>query len=59
MYVHPQNTASISNAMIAVYKSPELRNSLILNARIQRQKFSWEKTADLLWESIEKGLEGK
>lgn len=57
MYVNPQSAASISNAMIAVYKSAELRNSLILNARIQREKFSWEKTAGLLWDSIEKVLE--
>jgi len=54
LYVNPHDTESIKSAMLAVYSDSSLRKELIEKARVQRQKFSWEKTAGLLWKSMEK-----
>ncbi len=58
LLVNPESVESIAEAMIQIDADDddELRNKLIKNARIQRQKFSWEITADLLWKNIEKTL---
>jgi len=57
LYVNPQSVESIKNAMLGIYNDASLRNKLIEKSRIQRQKFTWEKTADKLWEGMEKCLE--
>jgi glycosyltransferase involved in cell wall biosynthesis len=56
LYADPSNVESIASAMLKVYKDTALRNDLISKARLQREKFGWEKTAGLLWESIDKCL---
>jgi glycosyltransferase involved in cell wall biosynthesis len=56
LYVDPYDVDSIKSAMIAVHSDADLRNELISNARKQREKFTWKKTAGLLWESVEKCL---
>jgi len=53
-YVDPYSTESIKNAMLALYKDDKFRNDLIIRGRVNRQRFSWKKTADLLWQSINK-----
>jgi len=50
--VDPFNLDDITNAMVKLYKSPEERKKLIELGNKQVQKFSWQKTADGLWESI-------
>jgi len=52
----PFSIDSIADAMINIYKDKNLSNQLIEKGKIQRQKFSWDKTAEKLWESIEKVL---
>ena len=54
LYIDPSDTGSIAAAMAAVHNDPKLREELICKARLQHVKFSWKKTADLLWKSIEK-----
>ena len=54
LYVDPYDIDSIKSAMLAVYSDTDLRNELISNARKQREKFTWKKTAGLMWNSIEK-----
>lgn len=54
LLVNPFSVESIKNGMIRIYKEENLRKQLILNGKIQRQKFSWDKTAEKLWECIEK-----
>jgi glycosyltransferase involved in cell wall biosynthesis len=54
LYVDPYDIESIKSAMIAVYSDNDLRNELISNARKHREKFTWKRTAGLLWNSIEK-----
>jgi hypothetical protein len=40
--------------MLQLYKVPHIKEQLLAAGLIQRQKFSWDKTADLLWKSFEK-----
>jgi glycosyltransferase involved in cell wall biosynthesis len=54
LYVDPKNYLSITEAMQKLWVDEKLRNTLVENARIRRKEFSWDKTAKLLWESIEK-----
>jgi len=52
LYVNPFSIDSISNAMIKIASDNSLRTSLIENGKIQRENFSWDKTAEKLWGSI-------
>lgn len=52
----PFSIDSIADAMINIYEDKNLSNQLIEKGKIQRQKFSWDKTAEKFWESIEKVL---
>ncbi len=56
VYVSPFDTASIREGMEKIAFDKELVTKLVAEGRIQRQKFSWDKTAELLWKSIEKCL---
>jgi glycosyltransferase involved in cell wall biosynthesis len=57
LYVKPAEADSIKSAMMAIYHDASLRADLIQKARLQRTNFCWDKTAELLWNSIEKCLE--
>ena len=48
----PSNDLMIADAMSRVANDEELRNALIERGRIQRKKFSWEHTAELLWNEL-------
>lgn len=52
IYFDPNSTESIVNSMIELYSNELLRNTLIKNAKIQSQKFSWDISAEKLYESI-------
>jgi glycosyltransferase involved in cell wall biosynthesis len=54
LLVDPNSIDSIAKAMISLNNNDLIQTQLINKARIQRQKYSWQKTADLLWKSIEK-----
>jgi glycosyltransferase involved in cell wall biosynthesis len=53
----PFSITSIADAMQKVASDPYFRQKLIEAGREQRDKFSWEQTADKLWGCIEKALE--
>ena len=55
--VDPNSIDSMKNAMLDIYTDDKMRLNLIKNCRIVREKFSWDKTADNLWESIKKAKE--
>jgi glycosyltransferase involved in cell wall biosynthesis len=57
LYVDPKDVEDIKNAMLRIHKDAELRNSLVEKGKKQREKFSWDKSADLLWKSIQRTLE--
>jgi len=52
LYVDPASANSIRDAMLSLFSDIGLRKNLIAKARVQREKFTWIKTAGLLWESI-------
>lgn len=53
MYIDPANPDSIANAIVSL-DDEALRQSLIEKGRRQRALFSWERTTELLWESMMK-----
>ncbi|SHJ24853.1 Glycosyltransferase involved in cell wall bisynthesis [Tangfeifania diversioriginum] len=59
IYVDPNNSGQISDAMKLLAGNSEKRNELIQKGFIQKEKFSWGKTAKLLWKSIEKAIADK
>lgn len=54
VFVNPESVDAIANAMLQLYKVPHIREGVLAAGLTQRQKFSWDKTASLLWESFEK-----
>ncbi len=56
LLVNPLNIAEIKNAMIKVVEDEGVKQQLIANGRDQKLKFSWDKSADLLWHSITKTI---
>jgi glycosyltransferase involved in cell wall biosynthesis len=56
LYADPFSEESIVSAMEAMDKDAVLRNTLIEKAKLQREKFSWDKTAASLWDSIMKTI---
>jgi glycosyltransferase involved in cell wall biosynthesis len=54
MLVNPNSPYDITECMLSIAKDPVLRKKLIEKGRIQREKFSWDKTAEKLWNSFEK-----
>lgn len=57
LLVDPFSVDSIKDAMLAIVKDNSLRNTLIEKGKIRRHHFSWNKSADLLWGSIEKAIQ--
>jgi glycosyltransferase involved in cell wall biosynthesis len=56
LLVNPYNISEIKNAMVKLRNEEDLRQRLISNGRIRKTNFSWDRSADLLWSSIEKTL---
>lgn len=56
LYVNPSDTEEIAGAMEKIAIDSELRNELVKKGFRQKEKFSWDKTAGLLWESVLKTL---
>jgi len=54
LFADPFSVQSIADTMIKIYSDSDLRNQFIEKGKVQRQKFSWDKTAEKFWNSIEK-----
>ncbi len=50
--VDPYNINEITNAMKKMATNTNFRNSLIAKGRIQRQKYTWDLTAERVWKMI-------
>jgi glycosyltransferase involved in cell wall biosynthesis len=57
--VDPFSARSICDGMIKIATNPGLSDRLNEKARLRRQVFNWQRTAGLLWDSIEKALDSK
>jgi len=56
LYVDPSDVEAIAEAMHQISTDANLRANLIKKGKVQCEKFSWDKSAKKLWESIEKCL---
>ena len=59
LFVDPGNIDDICDAMIRISEDNNLRTSLAERGRKQSLRFTWDKTADSIWESIYKVAETK
>ena len=57
LYTNPYSINSIASAMKQIASDHNLRFLLVENSRKQREKFSWDITAEKLWESMMKTME--
>ena len=52
----PFNVQSISEQMKRLEHEPNLSESLVKQGIKRAKDFSWDRTADLLWESVKKSI---
>lgn len=57
LYADPCKIDQITDAMLKLSTDSALRESLIEKGFEQKQKFSWDETAQLLWMSVERALQ--
>ena len=53
LLVDPQSTNAIAAGIATLWHDNELRQRLIQNGQQQRQRFTWDKTAQKFWQSIQ------
>lgn len=56
LFVNPYEVNEIKNAMLKLRSDDTLRLKLIESGKQRKNNFSWDKSANLLWNSIEKTL---
>jgi glycosyltransferase involved in cell wall biosynthesis len=56
LYADPSNPEEIAAQMKLIFKDEQLRSKLIAAGRLQVQNFSWEKTVQLMWQSIQHAI---
>lgn len=56
LFVNPYEVNEIKNAMLKLRSDDNLRLSLVEKGKQRKNNFSWDKSADLLWKSVEKAL---
>jgi glycosyltransferase involved in cell wall biosynthesis len=54
--VNPYDLNEIKNAMLRIYNNAAVRADLVQKGRLQKQNFSWDRSAQLLWESMVKAM---
>ena len=59
LLVDPHSTSEISEAMTRLASDRELRDRLIEYGNKQQELYTWDRTATLLWNSIERTLKDK
>lgn len=57
LYADPSKPSEIADAMQRVNLDETLRTQMIQKGMIRKDIFNWDRTADLLWKSIEKATE--
>ncbi|TMI78980.1 MAG: glycosyltransferase family 4 protein, partial [Bacteroidetes bacterium] len=56
LYADANDPDDIADKMMLVYKDEKLRDHLIRKGDAIAKKYSWQRTADLLWQSIQKAV---
>jgi glycosyltransferase involved in cell wall biosynthesis len=57
LYFDPSNHTDMAEKLMLIYKDEDLRKSLILKGKAVARKYSWKKSAELLWGCIIKCIE--
>lgn len=57
IYADPMKIDQITDAMLKLANDKELRKELIEKGFEQKNKFSWDETAHLLWESVKRTMQ--
>jgi glycosyltransferase involved in cell wall biosynthesis len=52
LYFNPKDHADIADKIMLIYKDEGLRKRLIEKGKLNVKKYSWEKSAELFWQSI-------
>ncbi len=55
--VDPKNTEEISEAMNQIVSDKDFRKNLVEKGRAQRQLYTWDNSADKVWESFQKVID--
>jgi glycosyltransferase involved in cell wall biosynthesis len=58
LLVDPYDLNSISMAMEKIFSDAGLRALLIQRGNLQKEKFSWDRTALLLWQTLQRAVRG-
>ena len=56
LLVNPYDVEEIAQAMEQLYQDPLLRTTLIEKGKARKGLYTWDRTAELLWQTIEKAL---
>ncbi len=56
LYAYPNDIEEIASKMEIIVSNNEIRNNLITRGKEQKLKFSWDKTAEKVWKSLESVL---
>jgi glycosyltransferase involved in cell wall biosynthesis len=59
LYFDPSNHTDMAEKLMLIYKDEDLRQSLILKGKAVARKYSWKKSAELLWGCIIKARENE
>jgi glycosyltransferase involved in cell wall biosynthesis len=54
IFVNPDNSAAITEAMVKVITDDNLRISMISRGLIESQRFTWDNCAEAVWQSVKK-----
>jgi glycosyltransferase involved in cell wall biosynthesis len=57
LYADANNYLDIADKMMLLYKNENLRKEMVIIGKVIAQQYHWDKTADLLWQSIVKAVE--
>jgi glycosyltransferase involved in cell wall biosynthesis len=57
LLVDPSDVLQIKTAMVRIFSNESLRKNLVQKGFERKQKFSWEQSAGLLWQSIVKATD--
>ena len=56
LYFDPASHTDMAEKLMLIYKDEDLRKSLIQKGKAVAKKFTWKRSAELLWESVLKSM---
>ena len=58
LYFNPHSVDEMAQQLMTIYKDEDKRSRLIEAGKVIKDNYSWQKTADALWQSIEAAAKG-